>query len=588
MADQVIQDIKDRLDIAEVIGSYIPLKKAGTNFKGACPFHSEKTPSFVVTPSRQIWHCFGCGEGGDVFSFVQKFENLDFVQTLKVLADRAGVKLPEYRPGTNLKEDEKELLIRINTFAARFYHQTLLNSLPGKEAGEYLLARGLTKQTIKAWQIGFAPNDFHSLSEALKLKKVTSEQAIKAGVVVKNERGQIYDRFRGRITFPIFNYVGEVVGFSARILPKLDDGKTGKYINSPETLIYNKSKVLFGLNFAKNHIRKTDEVIVVEGQMDCISAHQAGFTNTVASSGTAMTIEHLTTLGRLTKNLKFCFDADFAGLNATKRAVEHLLGKDFNIKIVVIAGAKDPDELIKKDPKAWEKAVKEAPLFLDYYIERLFGEVKALTIETKKALRNELLPLVKKLNDALEQEHYLKLLARKLDATPGSLMEDMNKLGVGYKKPAAQKTVAQNEIVNNKAILETEKLVLGGMLSEKAFLQKVLSEGDILDFSSSEIKDLALSLFEGNLADKHTLNSVLAKEAIFMVELLKAESASTDTFQKDLTNAFFALRGKVLRQKQAELQNRIRQAEEKADTETLSILQKDFMEVAKKIVKYQI
>ncbi len=588
MSDSTTQEIKDRLDIAEVISGYMQLKKAGTNFKGLCPFHNEKSPSFVVTPSRQIWHCFGCGEGGDVFSFVQKFENLDFVQTLKLLADRAGVKLPEYRPGTNLQEDEKEMLVRINTFAARYYHEILIHPTAGKEAREYLLGRGLSRQTIEGWQIGFAPNDFHSLSQALKLKKVTSDQAIKAGVVVKNEKGNIYDRFRGRITFPIFNYVGEVVGFSARILPKLDDGKTGKYINSPETLIYNKSRVLFGLNFAKNHIRKKDEVIVVEGQMDCISAHQAGFLNTVASSGTAITAEHLSVLGRLTKNLKFCFDADSAGLLATRRAVEHLLGKDFNLKIVSIKGAKDPDELIQRDSKAWEKAVKEAPLFLDYYIERLFGEIKALTIETKKTLRNELLPLVKKLNDALEQEHYLKLLAKKLDATPGSLLEDMNKLNPGYKKPAGQKADAQGETALNKAILQTEKLVLGGMLSEQTFLNKVIKEGEISDFSSAEIQELALNLFSGTPMSQNQSNLVLAKEAAFMVELLKQESPSIEAFTKDLTNAFFALRGRTLRQKQQELQAQIKAAEEKKDEQKLMELQKEFMEVAKKIVKYKI
>jgi DNA primase len=588
MSDSTTQEIKDRLDIAEVISGYMQLKKAGTNFKGLCPFHNEKSPSFVVTPSRQIWHCFGCGEGGDVFSFVQKFENLDFVQTLKLLADRAGVKLPEYRPGTNLQEDEKEMLVRINTFAAKYYYEILIHPALGKEAREYLLGRGLSRQTIEGWQIGFAPNDFHSLSQALKLKKVTSDQAIKAGVVVKNEKGNIYDRFRGRITFPIFNYVGEVVGFSARILPKLDDGKTGKYINSPETLIYNKSRVLFGLNFAKNHIRKKDEVIVVEGQMDCISAHQAGFLNTVASSGTAITAEHLSVLGRLTKNIKFCLDADSAGLLATRRAVEHLLGKDFTIKIVSIKGAKDPDELIKKDRKAWEKAVKEAPLFLDYYIERLFGEIKGLTIETKKTLRNELLPLIKKLNDALEQEHYLKLLAKKLDATPGSLLEDMNKLNPGYKKPAGQKADAQGETALNKAILQTEKLVLGGMLSEQTFLNKVIKEGEISDFSSAEIQELALNLFSGTPMSQNQSNLVLAKEAAFMVELLKQESPSIEAFTKDLTNAFFALRGRTLRQKQQELQAQIKAAEEKKDEQKLMELQKEFMEVAKKIVKYKI
>jgi DNA primase len=287
MNNPILQEVKDRLNIADIIAGYIPIKKAGVNFKALCPFHHEKTPSLQISPQKQIWHCFGCGEGGDAFGFVMKYENIDFKEALKLLADKAGVKLPEYRPADPKEQSERELLLRINDFAARFYHEILIKNQLGAAALEYLKNRGLTEGTINQWQIGFAPEDFHVLERALAQKKVSAQDLVLAGVSAKNERGQIYDRFRGRITFPIFDYFGNAVGFSARIL--IDDGKSAKYVNSPETSVYSKSKILFGLNFAKETIRKQDEAVVVEGQMDCISLHQGGFKNVVASSGTALT-----------------------------------------------------------------------------------------------------------------------------------------------------------------------------------------------------------------------------------------------------------------------------------------------------------
>ncbi|MBL8029820.1 MAG: DNA primase [Candidatus Doudnabacteria bacterium] len=585
MADQVIQQIKDKLDIAEVISGYMSLKKAGVNFKGLCPFHSEKSPSFVVTPARQIWHCFGCGEGGDVFTFVEKFENLDFAQTLKLLAERAGVKLPEYKPGSNQVEDEKEILVRVNAFAAKYYHQTLLSS-QGKEALEYLFKRGLSKKTIEDWQIGYAPEGYTHLTEALKKKNVSESLAIKAGLLIKQDSGRVYDRFRGRITFPIFNYVGEAVGFSARILPKFDDGKTGKYINSPETLVYSKSRVLFGLNFAKNHIRKADEVVVVEGQMDCISAYQAGFLNTVASSGTALTLEHLTVLGRLTKNIKFCFDADNAGLNATKRAVEHILGKDFTIKVVELGGGfKDPDELIRKDARAFEKVVKEAPMFLDFYIARLFSSINILSLENKKKLKADILPVIIKLPSAMEREHYVRVLASKLEVTPGALMEDLNALkqrGFVKKSP-----VQKEENVKNDFKLVAEKMVLGGMLTEKEFMNLVLKNAQVEDFSDPVISHIVKSLFLEPKPTQDVLGSVVAKESVFMVELLKEESSSDEAFYKDLTKAFFALRTQTLLKERNNLQAKILAAEKDSDLTRVMVLQKEFARISKVINSYK-
>jgi DNA primase len=258
MADQAIQQIRDRLDIVDVLGGYIQVKRAGTNFKASCPFHHEKSPSLVISQPKQIWHCFGCGEGGDIFGFVMRYEKLEFKEALKLLAQKAGVELAAYKQNPQAHA-EKELAIRINMFAAKFYHQ-ILKTPSGKEAAEYLAKRKLTPSTITEWQIGYSPNDFGALRDALIAKKVSVDSLVKAWVAGKNERGNIYDRFRDRITFPIQNFAGDIVGFSARQLHDSEQG--GKYINSPETIIYHKSEVLFGLFQAKSAIRDADAVVV--------------------------------------------------------------------------------------------------------------------------------------------------------------------------------------------------------------------------------------------------------------------------------------------------------------------------------------
>ncbi len=437
MPDQTLQDIKDRLDIAEVLGSYIQVKKAGTNYKAVCPFHNEKSASLMISPQKQIWHCFGCHEGGDIFGFVIKYENVEFKEALKILADRAGVKLPEYKPVNQNQANEQEQLFKINDFAARYYHEILLKDKRAEPARAYMKQRGLREETIKQWQIGFAPAEFHALEQALIQKKVSLSQMIQAGVSVKNDQGQVYDRFRGRITFPIFDLSGNAVGFTARVLPGAEEQV--KYINSPETSIYSKSKIIFGFNFAKAAIRKQDEVIVVEGQMDCISAHQAGFTNVVASSGTAFTPLQLGQLGRYTKNFKFCFDQDEAGGAATKRAATQYIGKEFLIKVISLKEAKDPDELIRRDPKEFARAVASAELFLDFYIAKAF-EGFDHSVEQQKKLQADLLPLVQKLSDPLEKDHYIKLLAEKFGTIPSVILEALHKL------PKKQDQLVQNPV----------------------------------------------------------------------------------------------------------------------------------------------
>jgi DNA primase len=578
MNDPVLQDIKDRLNIADILSGYIPIKKAGVNFKAPCPFHHEKSPSLIISPQKQIWHCFGCGEGGDVFGFVMKYENLEFKDALKVLADKAGVKLPQFRPEDKQVVDEKDLLLRINDFAARYYNKVLL-SPQGKEALEYLKGRGLNEITINRWQIGFAPEDFHSLENALAQKKVSTQDLVKAGVSAKNDRGQMYDRFRGRITFPIYNYFGEAVGFSARLLK--DNPNAAKYVNSPETAIYNKSKTLFGLNFAKEAIRKNDEAVIVEGQMDCIQAHQAGFTNVVASSGTALTEAGLQQLSRLSKNLKFCFDGDSAGQAAARRAGELALKNGFRLKLITLTAAKDPDELIKKSPGLWSKAVSDAVWFLDYYISLAESKFTPGSVDQKHYLSQEVVPLLGFINDPLEQDHYVKQMASKFLISEKVIYGQIKQQKAAI--PLAQVQIGQPVTAG----LLIQKEVLGGLLEVEEFLQGVLGKVEPEDFEQPEIKELVAAVLSGQ--GKQIANeSALAKEASFMVES-QLEDLNGDTLKlkKSLDKSFALLKVNAIKRNVANLQSQIKAAETAGNKLLINQLNQDLAKILVQRIEFE-
>lgn len=581
MNDPVLQEIKDRLNVADVIAGYITVKKAGSSFKALCPFHNEKTASFNISPAKQIWHCFGCGLGGDIFGFVMQYENLEFKDALKILADKAGVQLPSYRPENKPQQDEKELLLRINDFAGRFYHQVLIKDQKGATALEYLKNRGLTDGTIKQWQIGFAPDDFHALEKALLAKKVNLNDAIKAGVIIKNDRG-MYDRFRGRVTFPIYDYFGNTVGFSARILT--DDGKSAKYINSPETPVYNKSKILFGLNFAKDSIRKADEAVIVEGQMDCISAHQGGFKNIVASSGTALTEAGLIQLGRLTKNLKFCFDADLAGQTASRRAGEVALKMGFRLKVIVLEKAKDPDELIKKSPGLWEKAVAEAVWYLDWQMDAAEKKFSQDPVEQKHFLSEQVVPLLGAIVDPLEQDHYVHKLSTRFLISEKTILDQIKKQTSG-KKPELNQ--AGPNVFNGALLLEKE--VLGGLLVLPEFLQEVKESLVLEDFEDVGVKALVNAVIFGNSEVLELKNSTVAKEAQFMVESQLEELGGNQTaLMKELLKSFALLKIGAIKKRQQALQTEIKTAETEKNKIRTEELNKEFARISGERMKFEV
>lgn len=404
-----VETIKERLNIVDVVSSYVQLEKSGRQLKARCPFHSEKTASFYVSPERNSFHCFGCNTSGDIFSFVEKIEGVAFVDALKLLADRAHVDLGQFRKGGEVGEDKS--LFEAMEYATDFFAGKLQTS---PEALQYLLSRGITQDTIREFRIGYAPDSWHQLETYLGSKGISVDHAEKSGMIVrKNEGNGFYDRFRGRIMFPIANSTGHIIGFSGRILPSVADGKeTAKYVNSPETELYKKSKVLFGYDKAKRAIAEEGSCIIVEGQMDLCMAHQAGTKNTVAVSGTALTFEHLRLIQRFTNTLVFCLDSDKAGIQALKRSAELAFAMQMDVRVIPLSHSKDPADLILSSPDEWIQATKKSVPLIEFLVE--LHTQDGLTEEYSKRITKEIVPLIRGIANTIEQAVAVRNISEKL------------------------------------------------------------------------------------------------------------------------------------------------------------------------------
>jgi DNA primase len=410
MSSKAVEQIKDRLPIADVISSYIKLDRAGSNFKGRCPFHNEKTPSFMVSPERNSYYCFGCQAKGDVFTFVQEFEKVDFKDALKMLADRAGIVLDTYRaPEEKQADDEKETLRKVMEQASSYYEEQLKGDA---KSMEYLQSRGLSAETIKEWRLGATKKGWSNLYEHLKNSGVTDEMIEKAGLAKKGNHG-FYDRFRSRIMFPIFDPHGKVVAFTGRFNEwEKDDEKeaSAKYLNSPDTVLFDKSHVLYGYHKAKAAIPKWKFTLLVEGQMDLLMCQQAGFSNAVATSGTALTVSQLEMLGRFSKNLLIAYDGDKAGVAAARRAWSLALSLGMDVKMALIPGGSDPADVIQKDPAAFKTAIKKGVHVVEFYLRALLSRGlsgRALGQEVEK----EILPYIKAIESPIDQAHFVSLVS---------------------------------------------------------------------------------------------------------------------------------------------------------------------------------
>lgn len=404
----------------------------------------------MVSPDKQIWHCFGCGKGGDIFGFLMEKENLSFSEALAQLAEKAGVELKNKPKDWGIKNN----LFAINELATRFFEKSLIDSKEGRQALNYLINRGINRETIKNFRLGYAPSGWEYLTKFLKRKGYSSEEIEKAGLIVKRKSGYS-DKFRNRLMFPITNVNNKVIGFTGRVLNPQDQPK---YLNSPETPIFNKGGVLYGLSITKESIRKENQAILVEGQMDVLSSYQAGIKNVVASSGTALTIDQLHLVQRYAETLILALDADAAGSAATKRIIELASVEDLEIKIALLGEFKDPDDCIKKGVNKWKEIIVKAVPIIDFYIFSAIEKFGKDTILAKKKITVEVLPVINKLDNPVEKEQYIKKLAENIEVSPASLYEAINKLESKAIKFNASKQQEQPEIKIDKSWLERRVL----------------------------------------------------------------------------------------------------------------------------------
>lgn len=469
-----VEKIKERLTIEEVVSSYVKLEGAGKNMKAKCPFHNEKTPSFYVSPDRGSYYCFGCGAKGDIFSFVEQFEGLDFMGALKLLADRAGVPLVFEKSET---KSEKERLYMIMEEATRFFENCLRQNI---QAQEYVKKRGITTDTAKNFRIGFIPADWRLLYTHLRNMKFTDMEIEKAGLAKKADATKgYYDRFRGRVMFPIMDSSGRVIAFSGRIL--VDDGKSAKYLNSPDTILYNKSTVLYGIDKAKQDIRMKNYTILVEGQMDLVLSHQAGIRNTVAVSGTALAdtlttkesvVNNLGIVRRLSPNLILAFDSDAAGRKAAMRSASIALSLNMDVKIADLPEGKDPADLVLANPDEWKNVLRKAKPVVEFQIDGILREVESKKLDARKIpplVREKVLPFILAIEGAMERAYFIKMIHEKLEIAEDAVREDIRRLERERKEEVKVEKTTRQDTIRDGIVSANVQVTRLDVISRKLF-----------------------------------------------------------------------------------------------------------------------
>lgn len=486
-----VQEVKDAIDIVQLIGERVHLTKAGKSFKGLCPFHSEKSPSFFVTADIQRYKCFGCGKSGDIFTFLEEYEGMTFAEALQELAGRAGITLERH---VFTKDDlDRQRLYEILSLAREYYHYILTEHKSGKTARDYLQGRGVTRETIITFKLGYALDSWDALQHYLiNKKKYTKKELLDAGLLVQGNNNRPYDRFRGRVMFPLTDALGKVVGFSGRVLdPK---AKEAKYINSPETQLYHKSELLFGYSILKPIIKKEEEVFVVEGELDALSSYQAGVKNVVAIKGSALSDQQMRLLSRTAKRVVLALDADSAGVEATIRAIEVAKPFEVSLRVLPIKGGKDPDQIARESPKTWRELTKRTVSAFEFLINAAFVGQDQTTGEGKRLISQKVVPVLASIGNAVEQAFFLQKAAEKLGVRPDVLETEVKKyvrkkeLGsIGqYSSKAQQKNDDATQTANKQEFLVTlQRYLLSLALhGNQEFVQQVVQ-----DLSSADVTD---------------------------------------------------------------------------------------------------
>ena len=528
--DELVEEIRDRSDIVEVISDRVLLKKSGANYKGLCPFHSEKTPSFTVSPAKQIFHCFGCNEGGNVYQFVMKIENLSFPDSVLLLARRYGINIVEQKvKGVN--SSQKNTLYDVNAMAAEFFQRQLSELPQGKTAREYLRKRGITENIIESFKIGYASPSWDGVHQFLKKKGISADIQNSAGLIKERENGGGYvDRFRERIIFPISDSEGRIVGFGGRVLNDTDSRP--KYLNSPETLVYKKGNILYGLHITKDLIRKSKDAFLVEGYFDLITAYQHGIKNVIATSGTALTEDHARLLRRYTETVTLVFDGDEAGRNASNRGGIVLLNGGVKVKVIPLPQGNDPDSFIReKKGDGFFNISKGSKPFMEYIINKESAESDLKSIDGRVKCINAVIPFLSLMNNSVEKSMYISSLAEKTGVSEKAIMDEMSKNKVKDKAKVKEVLTSTSSSSSNKA----ERILVQLMLLDNKNIEKIkkhISVDDFKDNDMAKISSLLFTLSESN--DNIAISHIMDKLSEDKLKKLISEMVFEDIEYQDV------------------------------------------------------
>jgi len=602
-----VEEVKSRISIVDLVGEYIRLTKAGSNWRALC--------SFMVSEERRSWHCFGCGKGGDAFSFIMDMEGIGFREALEQLAQKAGVQLKRFEKGDKKQESLKPKLFNILELATKWYEKNLWEGKERDKILKYLRDRGLVDETIRKFRLGWAPDGWRNILEFLQKRDYKIEEIAKTGLLVEksvnseqrtvnNKIGKdlnsntdhwsltadrCYDRFRDRIMFPIQDVMGRVIGFSARVAPGGDE-KNAKYINTPQSELYDKSKTLYGLHLAKTEIKKRDEAILVEGNMDVIASHQAGLGNTVAVSGTALTYDQIKIIKRYTENLKMAFDMDSAGQAAAKKSARVCLENDLNVRIVLLSGGKDAADVIRENKEIWEKSVREARGLVEYYFEDIFSRYDAKDPVGKKRIVKELLNVIKDISSPVEQSHWLKVLAEKL-GTEEKVLAGVLEQAKKEKKESGDSRRREAEKPEKKGHAH-EKRIIGLLLAFPKEGRRQIEKIRPDYFSGKKEKSILSAIIEGKGDyDTAKIKSIfsdyetdkLIDEAVFEAEVeaeIRTDSQRFFDPALELKACLERLKKMYIKEKIIKLTQDIKEAEKAGDREAVKILVNEFQNLA--------
>lgn len=594
-------EIKSRTDIVELIGSYLPLKPSGGgSFKALCPFHGERTPSFHVSADKQIWHCFGCSKGGDCFAFVMEMDGMDFPEALRYLGEKVGIEVKSFSSeGSN----EHKRLLSANSLAQKYYRKVLMEASYAAAARAYISSRGIPEELQEAFGLGFAPDTWDALAKVLTAKGFGTHEGEQAGLLLKRRQGSgMIDRFRARLMIPLRNAQGETVGFTGRVMPGAKEGEGAKYMNSPETPIYHKGRLLFGLDLAKRSIKEKGCVIVVEGNLDVVASHKAGITNVVASSGTALTEDQLTLLKRLTSTIVFSFDADAAGFKAAQRGIALARAAGFDVRATVLPpeAGKDPDEAVQKDPALWRSAVEKTVPIMQFYIDRTIAGCDLANVDEKRKVSAVILPELAQIKDAVEREHWLQVVS-------DLLRTDINVLRTSLPSPSVSVTPSPQPPPLNPSHTparpspssQAESILLGLFLNDPKLRVEIdakLVPALITDASVRELYRLAQNLYHepqspgipanaetffGRLRDRLLLTTEttslvsLLDELTFVGEQFLAQLPPSDA-GKQVQQLIHALSSATADLRKKALAAELRQAEAAGDKARVAELMQEF------------